>query len=165
MNILIKLMSIVSLVIAPYIAVNGGGADKTMMHGEKMECHANMAACGDMDMNHCDMKMGNCDLSKCKTMTKEECAAYCDEMKCTPEQKEKCLSMYGADGKFDEAKCKEMCAAEMKGKCMDGCTKGCEDDEACKKSCDDKCVESHKNSAKKGACCADGEKDKADCKH
>jgi hypothetical protein len=56
----------------------------------------------------------------------------------TPEQKEKCLSMYGADGKFDEAKCKEMCAADMKGKCMDGCTKGCENDEACKKSCDDK---------------------------
>ena len=165
MNILIKLMSIVSLVIAPYIAVNGGGADKTMMHGEKMECHANMDAGCDMDNASCDMKMGNCDLSKCKTMTKEECAAYCDEMKCTPEDKEKCLSLYGADGKFDEAKCKEMCAAEMKGKCMDGCTKGCEDDEACKKSCDDKCVESHKNSAKKGACCADGEKDKADCKH
>lgn len=165
MNILIKLMSIVSLVIAPYIAVNGGGADKTMMHGEKMECHANMDAGCDMDNASCDMKMGNCDLSKCKTMTKEECAAYCDEMKCTPEQKEKCLNMYGADGKFDEAKCKEMCSAEMKGKCMDGCTKGCEDDEACKKSCDDKCVASHKSSAKKGACCADGEKDKAECKH
>ena len=165
MNILIKLMSIVSLVIAPYIAVNGGGADKTMMHGEKMECHANMDAGCDMDNASCDMKMGNCDLSKCKTMTKEECAAYCDEMKCTPEQKEKCLSMYGADGKFDEAKCKEMCATEMNGKCMDGCTKGCEDDEACKKSCDDKCVASHKSSAKKGACCADGEKDKAECKH
>ena len=133
MNILIKLMSIVSLVIAPYIAVTGGSADKKMMHGEKMECHANMEGGCDMDNASCDMKMGNCELSKCKTMTKEECAAYCDEMKCTPEQKEKCLSMYGADGKFDEAKCKEMCAAEMKGACMEGCTKGCEDDEACKK--------------------------------
>ncbi len=152
MNILIKLMSIVSLVIAPYIAVTGGSADKTMMHGEKMECHANMDASCDMNYESCDMKMGNCELSKCKTMTKEECAAYCDEMKCTPEQKEKCLSMYGADGKFDEAKCKEMCSAEMKGACMEGCTKGCEDDEACEKSCDDKCVESHKSSAKKDCC-------------
>ena len=158
MNILIKLMSIVSLVIAPYIAVTVGSADKTMMHGEKMECHANMDAGCDMDNASCDMKMGNCELSKCKTMTKEECAAYCDEMKCTPEQKEKCLSMYGADGKFDEAKCKEMCSAEMKGACMEGCTKGCEDDEVCKKSCDDKCVESHKSSAKKD-CCDKGEKE------
>ena len=158
MNILIKLMSIVSLVIAPYIAVTGGSADKTMMHGEKMECHANMDASCDMNNASCDMKMGNCELSKCKTMTKEECAAYCDEMKCTPEQKEKCLSMYGADGKFDEAKCKEMCSAEMKGACMEGCTKGCEDDEASKKSCDDKCVESHKSSAKKD-CCDKGEKE------
>ena len=166
MNILIKLMSIVSLVIAPYIAVEGGmKADKMMMmHGEKMECHADMAACGDMDMSHCDMKMGNCDLSKCMTMTKDECAAYCDEMKCTPEQKEKCLSMYGADGKFDEAKCKEMCHADMKGACMEGCDKGCTDEEACKKSCDDKCVDSHKTDAKKD-CCAKGGEAKEECKH
>ena len=166
MNILIKLMSIVSLVIAPYIAVEGGmKADKMMMmHGEKMECHADMAACGDMDMSHCDMKMGNCDLSKCMTMTKDECAAYCDEMKCTPEQKEKCLSMYGADGKFDEAKCKEMCHADMKGACMEGCDKGCTDEEACKKSCDDKCVDSHKADAKKD-CCAKGGEAKEECKH
>ena len=32
--------------------------------------------------------MGNCDMSKCATMTKEECAKMCDEKGCTPEQKE-----------------------------------------------------------------------------
>src|SRR5574343_601460 len=145
MNILIKLMSIVSLIIAPHIAVEGGhGADKNMVNGAKTECH--------MDMEHCSMDMGNCDMERCKTMTKDECAAYCDSMQCTPEQKEKCLSMYGADGKFDEAKCKEMCAADAHGKCMDGCTKGCTDEEACKKSCDDKCVASHHEGSAKKAC-------------
>jgi K(+)-stimulated pyrophosphate-energized sodium pump len=156
MNILIKLMSIVSLIIAPHIAVEGGhGADKNMVNGAKTECH--------MDMEHCSMDMGNCDMERCKTMTKDECAAYCDSMQCTPEQKEKCLSMYGADGKFDEAKCKEMCAADAHGKCMDGCTKGCTDEEACKKSCDDKCVASHHEGSAKKACCA--EEEKGECKH
>ena len=105
MNILIKLMSIVSLVIAPYIAVQGGlKSDKAMMmHGEKMECCAPAAEEG------CETMMGKCDMSKCMEMTKDECAAYCDSVGCTTEQKEKCLSMYGADGKFDKAKCKEMC--------------------------------------------------------
>jgi K(+)-stimulated pyrophosphate-energized sodium pump len=84
MNILIKLMSIVSLVIAPYIAVNGGntkGNAEGMMHGQKTECCA-----PGMDMDSCDM-------DKCMNMTKEECAAYCDSMQCTPEQKEHCLKM------------------------------------------------------------------------
>jgi K(+)-stimulated pyrophosphate-energized sodium pump len=105
MNILIKLMSIVSLVIAPYIAVQGGlKSDKAMMmHGEKMECCAPAAEEG------CETMMGKCDMIKCMEMTKDECAAYCDSVGCTTEQKEKCLSMYGADGKFDKAKCKEMC--------------------------------------------------------
>lgn len=43
---------------------------------------------------------GKCDMSKCATMTKEECAKMCDSLGCTPEQKEACLSHYGADGKF-----------------------------------------------------------------
>jgi K(+)-stimulated pyrophosphate-energized sodium pump len=84
MNILIKLMSIVSLVIAPYIAVNGGntkGNAEGMMHGQKTECCAP------------GMDMGSCDMDKCMSMTKEECAAYCDSMQCTPEQKEHCLKM------------------------------------------------------------------------
>jgi hypothetical protein len=72
--------------------------------------------------------------------------------------------MYGADGKFDEAKCKEMCHADMKGACIEGCDKGCTDEEACKKSCDDKCVDSHKADTKKD-CCAKGGEAKEECKH
>jgi K(+)-stimulated pyrophosphate-energized sodium pump len=71
MNILIKLMSIVSLVIAPYIA---------MQTNDAMAC--------------CDKNM-KCDMSKCMTMTKEQCAAYCDSMGCSPEQKAMCLSQAG----------------------------------------------------------------------
>jgi K(+)-stimulated pyrophosphate-energized sodium pump len=121
MNILIKLMSIVSLVIAPYIAVQGGmKADKAgMVNGAKTEC----CAMDSVDMSHCDM-MGNCDMEKCMTMTKEECAAYCDSMQCSPEQKAICQSMYGADGKFDMAKCKAMCkesaGKEKKACCAEG---------------------------------------------
>jgi K(+)-stimulated pyrophosphate-energized sodium pump len=152
MNILIKLMSIVSLVIAPYIAVKGGLTNNDgMVNGAKTEC----CAMDSMDMDHCGM-MGNCDMDKCMTMSKEECAAYCDSMKCTPEQKEMCQSMYGADGKFDEAKCKEMCKSKMHSDCMEGCDKGCKTEEECKKSCGDACVTSHKEGK---ACCAEGEKD------
>jgi K(+)-stimulated pyrophosphate-energized sodium pump len=114
MNILIKLMSIVSLVIAPYIAVEGGlKADQAMkLYGEMntASMHADHSACGD-DMSK------TCDWSMCKTMTKEECAAYCDSTGCSAEEKAACLSLYGADGKFDEAKCKEMCKAENKDNC------------------------------------------------
>jgi K(+)-stimulated pyrophosphate-energized sodium pump len=44
--------------------------------------------------------IGNCDLSKCATMTKEECAKMCDENGCTPEQKEMCMMHYDTNGKF-----------------------------------------------------------------
>lgn len=115
MNILIKLMSIVSLVIAPYIAVEGGmKADQAMkLYGEMNAAamHAEHGACGD--------DMGTCDWEACKTMTKDECAAYCDSLGYSAEEKEKCLSMYGADGKFDEAKCQEMCKTNKKGCCSD----------------------------------------------
>ncbi len=111
MNILIKLMSIVSLVIAPYIAVEGGmKADKAMMmHGQKMECCSEM---GDM---------GKCDMKYCMTLTEEQCAAYCDSMGCSAEQKSACLHML--------KECKEMTGDKeecehdgKKGKC-------CEEDE------------------------------------
>jgi K(+)-stimulated pyrophosphate-energized sodium pump len=159
MNILIKLMSIVSLVIAPYIAVQGGlKSDKAMMmHGEKMECCAPAGAEED-----CHMMMGKCDMSKCMTMTKEECAAYCDSVGCTAEEKAKCQSMYGADGKFDEAKCKEMCKGEKGGACMENCDKGCKTAEECAAHCDDKCVSSHKEGK---ACCTTGGDDHCAPKH
>lgn len=135
MNILIKLMSIVSLIIAPHIAVEGGGhAQKDMMHGEKMEC----CVPGEK------MDMGNCDMDKCMSMTEEECAAYCDSMKCTPEQKAACMDMLKAH--------KGMMNKE-------NCDKGCKSSEECEKSCDDKCVSSHKEG--KG-CCTAGESNHCD---
>jgi K(+)-stimulated pyrophosphate-energized sodium pump len=158
MNILIKLMSIVSLVIAPYIAVQGGlKSDKEMMmHGEKMEC------CAPAAEEDCHMMMGKCEMSKCMEMTKEECAAYCDSVGCTPAEKEKCMSMYGADGKFDKAKCMEMCKGEKAGACIENCDKGCKTAEECEKHCDDKCVSSHKEGK---ACCTTGGDDHCAPKH
>jgi len=98
MNILIKLTCLIGLVIAPIL---GSGVEKKeiplcSMPEKEIKCS------GDM--------MGKCDMSKCKDMTKEECAAMCDSLKCTPEQKEACLSHYDADGKFIADKKDDCCA-------------------------------------------------------
>jgi K(+)-stimulated pyrophosphate-energized sodium pump len=98
MNILIKLTCLIGLVIAPIL---GSGVEKNeiplcSMPEKEIKCS------GDM--------MGKCDMSKCKDMTKEECAAMCDSLKCTPEQKEACLSHYDADGKFIADKKDDCCA-------------------------------------------------------
>ncbi|MCB9252539.1 MAG: sodium-translocating pyrophosphatase [Flavobacteriales bacterium] len=94
MNILIKLMSIVSLVIAPYISGIGSTSDKDdccEMDGHKTE----MGCCmGDMDHD------SDCMMENCENMTREECAAMCDKMGCSPEQKAKCLRNYDKDGKY-----------------------------------------------------------------
>ncbi len=139
MNILIKLMSIVSLVIAPYIAVEGGmKADKSMVNGAKTECCSEMGA---------GMDMGKCDMDKCMNMTQEECAAYCDSMQCTPEQKEICLKhAKGGECKMDDAHCKKdsgKCAMDEKGGCMEGCEHKCDSKESCEKSCGEKCAAHH----------------------
>ncbi len=97
MNILIKLTCLIGLVIAPILGAGHEGETK------EMNCSIEMKSCeGEM--------MGKCDMSKCKDMTKEECAAMCDSLKCTPEQKEACLSHYGADGKFIAEKKEDCCA-------------------------------------------------------
>jgi K(+)-stimulated pyrophosphate-energized sodium pump len=108
MNILIKLMSIVSLVIAPYIAVVNA-------ESKEMNYHAHTEMCAGMD----SVDMGNCDLTKCMSMTPEACAAYCDSMKCTPEQKAACVKMIEAHKGVDMSECS--------GK-----------SEACKSSCEKK---------------------------
>jgi K(+)-stimulated pyrophosphate-energized sodium pump len=82
MNILIKLMSIVSLVIAPYIAVDGGTAEDMLMDGTKTECCA-------------AKKEMKCDMSMCADMSEEECAAYCDSVGCSPEEKAMCVKHAG----------------------------------------------------------------------
>jgi len=115
MNILIKLTCLIGLVIAPIL---GSGVAK---EGKEMKCTVDvkMECKGDM--------IGKCDMSKCATMTKEQCAAMCDSLKCTPEQKEACLSHYDANGKFVAPKeCKEeagkSCCA--KGSSMEELEKG-----------------------------------------
>jgi K(+)-stimulated pyrophosphate-energized sodium pump len=55
--------------------------------------------------------MGKCDMSKCATMTKEECAKMCDELGCTPEQKEICMSHYDTTGKFIAPPAEKACCA------------------------------------------------------
>ncbi|MDI1318162.1 sodium-translocating pyrophosphatase [Flavobacterium sp.] len=95
MNILIKLTCLIGLVIAPILGAGHEGGTKES--GMKMECAG-------------DMMMGKCDMSKCKDMTKEECAAMCDSLGCDATQKEACLSHYDADGKFIADKKMDCCA-------------------------------------------------------
>jgi K(+)-stimulated pyrophosphate-energized sodium pump len=115
MNILIKLMSIVSLVIAPFIA------GKTF--GESPSHNAG-GACVEMH-DHCEKEMmGKCDMSKCATLTKEQCAAMCDSMGCDSTEKAACMGMYDANGKFigkGEKDCckKKEAAPEKKACCKD----------------------------------------------
>jgi K(+)-stimulated pyrophosphate-energized sodium pump len=140
MNILIKLMSIVSLVIAPYIAVNSGNA------GKAEGCEMKMEDC-------CKHKMEmTCDMDKCMHMGKEECAKYCDSMKCSPEEKEMCMQHAGAAycSEFCINKCKEMgipCDSKCEGKCHEECSKKCGDE------CEKKCSAGSKCSRDEKACC------------
>jgi len=95
MNILIKLTCLIGLVIAPIL---GSGTHETSEKSAPMECAAKM--------------MGNCDMSKCASITKDECAKMCDDNGCTPEQKEMCLSHYDANGKFIATEEKKACCAK-----------------------------------------------------
>jgi K(+)-stimulated pyrophosphate-energized sodium pump len=97
MNILIKLTCLIGLVIAPILG-NGSASESKMMN-----CSMEMKS-GAM--------MGNCDMSKCATMTKEECAKMCDDNGCTPEQKEMCMSHYDANGKFVAPTAGKACCAQ-----------------------------------------------------
>jgi len=106
MNILIKLMSIVSLVIAPYIAVGAGSGDNSYKKDKtEMSCcsdekeKASASCCAESDDNEEKSACGSetaskCDLSECSKMSKEECAKMCDEKGCSTEEKAKCMSMY-----------------------------------------------------------------------
>ena len=172
MNILIKLMSIVSLVIAPYISMAPAKGEMGECEGMKKEC------C------HRDMK---CDMDKCMNMSKEDCAKYCDSMKCSPEEKAMCVEHAGmADcSQACMDKCKEMgiscekgcmgkcheecekkgckecnkicsagekscckkggtsCGTKHESACMEGCDKGCKTKEECMKNCGAACAEKH----------------------
>ena len=84
MNILIKLTCLIGLVIAPILG-NGSASQNSMNSTTEMTS-------GGM--------MGNCDMSKCATMTKDECAKMCETNGCSPAQKEMCMSHYDANGKY-----------------------------------------------------------------
>ena len=137
MNILIKLMSIVSLVIAPFIAGKSFG-----------ERPNNGKGVASIEISsHCEKEMmGKCDMSKCATMTKEQCAAMCDSMGCDSTEKAACMSMYGADGKFI-GKGHEGCSNESV--CKEDNDKTCSKGDAC---CKNKKVA---EAPEKKACCKD----------
>jgi len=125
MNILIKLMSIVSLVIAPYIAV--GSQDKMgddCCAKEKTEVSA---CCAEGDHH---IVASKCDLNACSKMTKEECAIMCDSMGCSAEEKAKCMSLYNEKG-------------EYVGACMESCGKKCANKEDCMSNCGEACASKH----------------------
>lgn len=95
MNILIKLMSIVSLVIAPYISVGGGdnGKDHMEMKTEiRIEKHVDSLGNVTMDtvmfINGKECKMGEGCGEEC-TMSKEECMKMMKEGKMSKEECEK----------------------------------------------------------------------------
>ncbi len=125
MNILIKLMSIVSLVIAPYIAV--GSQDKMgddCCAKEKTE----VSACCSEGDHHAEAT--KCDLNACSKMTKEECAMMCDSMGCSADEKAKCMSLYNDKG-------------EYVGACMSSCGKKCTSKEECMSNCGEACASKH----------------------
>ncbi len=128
MNILIKLMSIVSLVIAPHIAVNGGHGN---MAGKDACCKTEkVQACCDTKNMHHGMNMDKCDIKVCATMTKDECAKYCDSMGCDSVCKSYCMSLYNEKGEFV-------------GECMESCDKKCTSKEECMKNCGETCASKH----------------------
>jgi K(+)-stimulated pyrophosphate-energized sodium pump len=116
MNILIKLTCLIGLVIAPIL---GNGTSVTPELKE-VKCTMEMTT-------SCSEDMGNCDMSKCATMTKDECAKMCDSLKCSPEQKQMCLSHYDAEGKFIASTCKDerkSCCIKDKGDSPEAIEKG-----------------------------------------
>jgi K(+)-stimulated pyrophosphate-energized sodium pump len=125
MNILIKLMSIVSLVIAPYIAV--GSQDKMVDDCCAKEKTEVSACCAEGDHHTVASK---CDLNACSKMTKEECAIMCDSMGCSAEEKAKCMSLYNDKG-------------EYVGACMSSCGKKCTSKEECMTNCGEACASKH----------------------
>ena len=86
MNILIKLTCLIGLVIAPILGGHGATTQK--------------AACCSSNTTEMVCKEGKCDLSKCATMTKDECAKMCEANGCSDACKEKCMAQYDESGKY-----------------------------------------------------------------
>ena len=86
MNILIKLTCLIGLVIAPILGGHGATTEK--------------GACCSGDKKEMVCTEGKCDLSKCATMTKDECAKMCEANGCSDACKEKCMAQYDENGKY-----------------------------------------------------------------
>ncbi len=92
MNILIKLMSIVSLVIAPYISVVGNDKHEGMEMRKEIRIEKHIDSLGNVTMDtvimmngkECHMEAGEC--SEACEMSKEECAKMISEGKMTEEE-------------------------------------------------------------------------------
>jgi len=110
MNILIKLMSIVALVIAPYLPVssNGGMGNGYSKYKTEMVLEKSCCKKGGNTLDY-----GACNMDDCAMMTKDECAAHCDKMGCDSTQKSNCMALYNEAGEYigkkecgmDKAKC------------------------------------------------------------
>jgi K(+)-stimulated pyrophosphate-energized sodium pump len=123
MNILIKLMSIVSLVLAPTLssvwgtnAGHGAAGHQMEMKGDCCKTNATSSAC---------------DYTKCADMTPEQCKAYCDSMGCSVAEKDKCMQ-YCKGGKETSM-----------NTCEKSCTMACLDKKECAQKCGDKCADKH----------------------
>ncbi len=155
MNILIKLMSIVSLVIAPYIAVTGGSAgtmDDCCKGKAAMECHMgngqqmgmgcemdadgnciiDSALCnewmasGKLDSSACvKMEGGKCHVNHAACMSAEASVSRSNNHSCSPE----CMAACKAKG-IDCAKdgCPmESCGMHKGSGCSEECMKACKE--------------------------------------
>jgi len=114
MNILIKLTSIVSLIIAPYIAVGGDACaegddcckDKTEMTSTLKNSDKQCTAKSTNEDGSC------CDMSECAGLTLAECMKKCDEKGCSDAQRAECIKMYDKDGKYIGKKEEKACCSE-----------------------------------------------------
>ena len=145
MNILIKLSSIVSLIIAPYIVGIGASTEGNAANGGMKK-----ACCAGMN-DTCGSK-SSCDMSVCATMTKEQCAAYCDSIGCDSVCKANCMKQYDANGKFigGQGGC---CKKGESSCCKDGSTSCCKDGKGAGAGKD--CCKDQAAAGEKKACCKD----------
>ena len=138
MNILIKLMSIVSLVIAPYIAVTGGDEGDMMGSGcckdkAKMECPMDH----EMKMG-CEMdSAGNCVIDTA-TWNKWVAEGKCDSSACLKMENGKCTMNHDACSKAMMGDC---CSKEKMGQCKEHGMNGDMKNHDCSKGCSKECME------------------------
>lgn len=118
MNILIKLMSIVSLVIAPYISVSGGDSNGEKMMKKEIRIEKHIDSLGNVTIDTIVLMNGHLGMEEhCAKMGTEACGDG-DQCKMKGEckmSKEECDKMI-SEGKMSKEECEKMCA-EKKEHC------------------------------------------------